>query len=103
MSEVPDWRNIVELCRRAATDIAFAEIVRAESKRTVLVGADDVDRIRWHVDQAGLGDVINVQESPFIAPGWAYVVDEQAIDAGTREAIAQFRFSFHADPPQSRL
>lgn len=91
MSEVPDWRDIIELCRRAATNIAFAEIVRAESKRTVFVGADDADRIRWHVDQAGLGDVITVQESPYVAPGRAYVVDEQAIDAGIREAFAQIR------------
>lgn len=92
MSGASDWRDIIELCRRAATDIAFAEIVRAESKRTVLVGADGVDRIRWHVDQAGLGDVITVQESPYVASGWAYVVDEQAIEAGTREAFTQMRF-----------
>ncbi|MER5608359.1 hypothetical protein AB0F93_00185 [Micromonospora tulbaghiae] len=96
MSGHPDWADIVELCRRVAADVAFARIVRAEAKRTVLVDADGVDRIRWHVDQAGLGDMITVVESRFVPPGQAYVLDAQAVDAAVNEAAARWRPTWRA-------
>lgn len=88
MSDVPDLAALMALIRRVHDDAAFAAIVRAESKRTVCCNPADVDRIRWHVDQAGLGDVFTVVESALLIPpaGQMFVVDEQAIEAGFREA-----------------
>lgn len=78
------WDDIL----KAQVALRFAEVVRQESKRTLLCHPDDVDRVRWHVDQLGAEEQLTVLESSFVPAGQMYVVDQQSLDAGTREALA---------------
>ena len=88
--------DILAQMRKAMDTIKFAEIVREEARRTVLCNSADVDRIRWWVDQSGYDDILTVLGSEFVPAGQMYVVDNQALDASTREAIQrmsrEFRF-----------
>jgi hypothetical protein len=86
--------EIMRLIRRVHDDLEFARIVRAEAHRRVLCHPTEVDRIRWHVDQAGLDDVLIVGSSSFVPQGTMYVIDEQAIDAGFRESMSKVRYLF---------
>jgi hypothetical protein len=73
--------------QRAMTVVRFAEIAREESRRTVIARPEDAGRLRWTLDQAGVGDLVTVVESPYAPEGCYLVMDQQAIEAGTRETI----------------
>jgi hypothetical protein len=73
--------ELIQLLERFRIAEEFRAIVRNAQKRTILVWRDDADRFRWLVDQAGLGDVITVKGSSFVAVERAIVIDEQALDA----------------------
>lgn len=85
------FEDIVALMRRIASDLEFARIVREEARRTILCSADDVDRIRWHVDQSGFDDILEVLKSQFVPAGTMYVMDRQAMDASFNETTAHWR------------
>lgn len=73
---------------RVLTAARFAAIVEAESKRTLYVQPDQLDRARWLVEQAGADRLVTVRQHPFLAPGMWLLVDEMAVEAGWREAAA---------------
>lgn len=87
MDETTD--DPMALSKRIMTDIRFAEIAREESRRVVIARPEDVGRLRWLLDQAGVGDLATVVESPYAPEGRYLVMDQQAIEAGTREAIGK--------------
>lgn len=68
-------------------EIRFMLIAQEESKRTVICPPSDADRIRRLVEQVGAGHVVTVTPSPFVPDGTAFLVDESAIEAGSRESL----------------
>ncbi len=81
--------EFVALVRQVDTDLKFERIARNEAKRTILCRPEDVDRLRWHIDQAGLEDVLTLAESAFVAAGWMYVADLQALEADFHESMSR--------------
>lgn len=73
--------ELIQLLEKLRIAEEFREIVRNAQKRTILVWRDDADRLRWLVDQAGLGDILTVKGSDFVAVERAIVIDEQALEA----------------------
>lgn len=79
------------------TDLRFALIAMAESRRLVLAHHDDVDRVRAALADIGAG-TWEVQPSPVAEPGRIIVADMQAVEAETREALQHALFR-PPDPP----
>lgn len=70
------------------TALKLLDIEREESRRVVLARPEFADRLRWHLDQAGISsELVEVRASPFIPADTVVVMDWQAIEAGTAEAI----------------
>ncbi len=79
--DVNDLRRWVDL-------IAAVEMERQESRRTILVSTADLAiQVEAAAAVLGMSDVIEVAVSEFVPAGQAFVIDRQAIDAGTREAL----------------
>jgi len=76
-----------EMFERMATEIKFAEIVRNESKRILIVLPKDLDRARWLIEQQGAERNITVEASPWIPADTWMLVDKQAIDAALSESL----------------
>lgn len=92
MSDDPYEPGILGDIQRAYDMVRFHDIVREESKRTIMCRPDQATRLRWHVDQAGLDDVITVVESPYVPDGQVLVIADQTIEAANREALSKMRF-----------
>jgi hypothetical protein len=84
-----DWSDVWKLMERVQTDLAFAEIVRNAAKRTLICRPDDAGRLRWKIDQAGLGDVLTVVESPYSPEGQILVFDQQALDVSMNRMMTR--------------
>ena len=97
------YDDLIAELRRWSDRIRFAEIVREEAKRTVLVpGPASAVKLEAWLAAHGLDDVITVQMSQFLPADTWYVIDEQAIEAGQAEALQAMRrtplFGHRFDP-----
>jgi hypothetical protein len=73
---------------RLADQIRCAQIEREEAHRTVLVpGPASAVKLEAWLAAHGLDDLVTVRTSQFLPADTWIVVDEQAIEAGTAEAI----------------
>jgi hypothetical protein len=76
--------------RRLHDRIRCAEIAREEARRTVLVpGPASAVKLEAWLIAHGLDDIITVEMSQFLPPDTWIVMDVQAIEAGTAEAIQE--------------
>lgn len=84
------YDDLIAELRRWSDRITFAEIVREEAKRTVLVpGPASAVKLEAWLIAHGLDDVITVKTSQFLPVDTWFVVDEQAINAGVDEAVQE--------------
>lgn len=84
--------------RRTLDLIRCAEIEREEAKRTVLVpGPASAVKLEAWLIAHGLDDVITVEMSQVLPADTYVVVDEQALEASTAEALQHYRPTF-AEP-----
>jgi hypothetical protein len=71
-------------------EIQFLHLAREESKRTILCEPHREPhrehQVRAAVDQAGAADLLTVRPSAACPEGKLIVIDENALDAGLREA-----------------
>jgi hypothetical protein len=97
----PVWENLVDA-------IGFQAIVLAESKRALCCHPSDLERVTQAVRIAGAEHVFTVRSSVAVAAGQILVVDEQALEAATREAAqrpfipAAMERPFRLAPPEYR-
>jgi hypothetical protein len=66
--------------------INFLHIARKESKRTILCEPHREHQMRTAVDQAGAAHILTVRPSAACPEGKLIVIDENALEAGLREA-----------------
>jgi len=83
------YDELIATLDRILVDIEFARIWREESKRTIICRPEHATELRWRIDQAGLDDVLKIVEQSFVPEGTIWIIDEQAIEAGTRQALAK--------------
>ncbi|MFI0900584.1 hypothetical protein [Streptomyces sp. NPDC020983] len=76
-----------ELWDRIVTELAFLDVVREESRRTILCEPHREQQIRAAVDQAGAADIFAVKPSPTCPPGKLLVLDERALAAAHAELV----------------
>lgn len=79
------------LLRRLLDDVAFAQIVKDEAHRMLLVMAADVDRITHLIYEAGAADMFTIQPCPWLPPNTMVVIDEQMMEAERREMFQSIR------------
>lgn len=84
-----DW--LADL-RRLNDDMAFARIIRDESRRTVFANPDDADRVAAVLAAAGLTDVVKLVPSALTPVGQVWLADEQAAEASMRESMQRWRY-----------
>ncbi|MGW5175916.1 hypothetical protein ACWERY_16330 [Streptomyces sp. NPDC004082] len=84
---------------RMLTAIQFHRIAREESKRTILCEPHHEHQVRAAVDQAGAADTLTVRPSPACPEGKLLVIDENAIEAGLREAARSPAFPWMRRQP----
>lgn len=72
--------------QRMLTAIQFFDLVRQESKRLILCELHREHQVRAAVDQAGAADILTVRPSAVCPEGKLIVIDEDALEAGLREA-----------------
>lgn len=78
LAEIRRWIDLIE-CGR---------MEREESRRTIVVPTPELAvEVEAMAAAAGLGDLWAVVHNPYTPPNCVYVIDEQAIEAGTREAL----------------
>ena len=78
LSEIKTW----------ATRLRFAEIVANETKRTYVVPTSVLAvELEALIAAHGIEHLAKVIVSPWLPDGTAVMMDEQALEAGTREAI----------------
>lgn len=72
---------------RAWDDVRFWQQIEGDAKRTIVVHPDQADDVRAAVTAVGLDGIVTVLASPITEHGNAYVIDEQAIEAGQRQDL----------------
>lgn len=80
-----------ELWDRIVTDLAFLDVVREESKRTIHCEPHRVDQIRAAIDQLGAADTFTVVANPACPAGQFLVFDDNAIAAAHEEFLQGLR------------
>ncbi|MEU6597835.1 hypothetical protein [Streptomyces flaveolus] len=71
--------------QRMLTAIQFFDLIRQESKRTILCEPHREHQVRAAVDQAGVADILTVRASAACPKDKLLVIDEGAHEAQTRE------------------
>lgn len=71
------------------TEIKFWSQVMTDAERTVICPPDLESRCKGYVDARGLGGLITVKASPSCPPNQILVLDERAVEASLREAVAR--------------
>lgn len=72
--------------QRMLDAIRFLDLVREESKRSILCEPHREHQVRAAIDQAGAADLLTVRPSEACPEGKLLVIDENAIEAGLRQA-----------------
>lgn len=71
------------------TAIRFLDLVREESKRTILCEPHREHQLRAAVDQEGAAEILTIRPSKVCPVGKLIVIDENALEAGMREVAQQ--------------
>jgi hypothetical protein len=75
--------------QRMLDAINFLHLAREESKRTILCEPHREHQVRAAIDQAGAAAILTVHPSGACPEGQLLVIDENALEAGLREAAQQ--------------
>jgi hypothetical protein len=76
--------------QRLMADLAFAQQIRGDARRTILCRPDEAPGMLAAVDQLRIGDVITVKASPMPPKGTVYVIDDAALEASQAQAMQRF-------------
>jgi hypothetical protein len=68
-------------------DVRFWAQVTGDTRRTLICPPAIADKVRAKLDELGIAGLHDVQESPYTPAGQILVVDHNAIEASTRQAI----------------
>lgn len=71
------------------TEIRFWSQITTDSERTVICSPDLESRVKGWVDARNLAGVIKVQATPVCPAGTIWIMDHNAIEADTREALSR--------------
>jgi len=75
--------------QRMLDAIQFFHLTREESKRTILCEPHREHQVRAAIDQAGAAGMLTVRPSGACPTDKLIVIDENALEAGLREAAQQ--------------
>ncbi|MEU0078534.1 hypothetical protein ABZY58_11610 [Micromonospora tulbaghiae] len=73
----------------AVDDLRFWMQTFEDARRTILCPPHLADQVRSVIDQHGVAGMYDVQESTACPQGAILLVDDNAVDAGTRQALQQ--------------
>jgi hypothetical protein len=80
---------VTDELQRMLDAINFFHIAREESKRTILCEPHHERQVRAAVDHAGAAEILAVRPSAACPEGKLIVIDDNALEAGLREAAQQ--------------
>jgi hypothetical protein len=68
-------------------DVRFRAQVTADYRLTLLCPPSLIDKVRAKLAELGMDGLHDVDESPFVPDGQIFVLDHNAVEAATRQAI----------------